>query len=559
MPNCLTLKKSNCKNCYKCIRHCPVKAIRFSGNQAHIIGNECILCGQCFVVCPQNAKEIVDETEKVKVLLQSGSPVIASVAPSFAANYEGVGINAVRKALKKLGFYDAEETAVGATIVKTEYERMLKEDERDVIITSCCHSVNLLIQKHYPASLEYLADVVSPMQAHCKDIKARFPNAKTVFIGPCVAKKDEAEHYDGIVDAVLTFEELTEWLKAENIEFEPDMDSDACSRARFFPTAGGILKTMSLDTPGYSYLAIDGVENCVAALKDVINGRIHKCFIEMSACVGSCVGGPVMEKYHRCSAVKDYIAIANYAGDKDFEVSQPKAIELKKSFEMIEQRSQMPSDIEINNVLRQMGKFKPSQELNCGSCGYNTCREKAIAVCQGKAEISMCLPFLKDKAESFSDTIVNNSPNGLIVLNENLEVQQINNAARKIMNIRSASDVLGDQVIRILDPTVFMNVLKSGRDVHNEQVYLAEYKRFVEQTVVYDKDSRLLVGIMRDITDEQNERDKKESISRQTIEVADKVVDKQMRIVQEIASLLGETAAETKIALAKLKESITDE
>ena len=559
MPNCLTLKKSNCKNCYKCIRHCPVKAIRFSGNQAHIIGNECILCGQCFVVCPQNAKEIVDETEKVKVLLQSGSPVIASVAPSFAANYESMGINAVRKALKKLGFYDAEETAVGATIVKTEYERMLKEDERDVIITSCCHSVNLLIQKHYPAALEYLADVVSPMQAHCKDIKARFPNAKTVFIGPCVAKKDEAEHYDGIVDAVLTFEELTEWLKAENIEFEPDMDSDACSRARFFPTAGGILKTMSLDTPGYSYLAIDGVDNCVAALKDVINGRIHKCFIEMSACVGSCVGGPVMEKYHRCSAVKDYIAIANYAGDKDFEVSQPKAAELKKSFEMIEQRSQMPSDTEINNVLRQMGKFKPSQELNCGSCGYNTCREKAIAVCQGKAEISMCLPFLKDKAESFSDTIVNNSPNGLIVLNENLEVQQINNAARKIMNIRSASDVLGDQVIRILDPTVFMNVLKSGRDVHNEQVYLAEYKRFVEQTVVYDKDSRLLVGIMRDITDEQNERDKKESISRQTIEVADKVVDKQMRIVQEIASLLGETAAETKIALAKLKESITDE
>ena len=559
MPNCLTLKKSNCKNCYKCIRHCPVKAIRFSGNQAHIIGNECILCGQCFVVCPQNAKEIVDETEKVKVLLQSGSPVIASVAPSFAANYESMGINAVRKALKKLGFYDAEETAVGATIVKTEYERMLKDEDRDVIITSCCHSVNLLIQKHYPAALEYLADVVSPMQAHCKDIKARFPNAKTVFIGPCVAKKDEAEHYDGIVDAVLTFEELTEWLKAENIEFEPDMDSDACSRARFFPTAGGILKTMSLDTPGYSYLAIDGVDNCVAALKDVINGRIHKCFIEMSACVGSCVGGPVMEKYHRCSAVKDYIAIANYAGDKDFEVSQPKAAELKKSFEMIEQRSQMPSDIEISNVLRQMGKFKPSQELNCGSCGYNTCREKAIAVCQGKAEISMCLPFLKDKAESFSDTIVNNSPNGLIVLNENLEVQQINNTARKIMNIRSASDVLGDQVIRILDPTVFMNVLKSGRDVHNEQVYLAEYKRFVEQTVVYDKDSRLLVGIMRDITDEQNERDKKESISRQTIEVADKVVDKQMRIVQEIASLLGETAAETKIALAKLKESITDE
>ena len=559
MSNCLTLKKSNCKNCYKCIRHCPVKAIRFSGNQAHIIGNECILCGQCFVVCPQNAKEIVDETEKVKVLLQSGDPVFVSLAPSFIANYEGVGINSMRRALRKLGFFDVEETALGATVVKTEYERMLKEDDRDVIITSCCHSINLLIQKHYPQALGYLADVVSPMQAHCKDIKKRFPNAKTVFIGPCVAKKDEAEHYEGIVDAVLTFEELTEWFKSEKIELEKELDNDICSRARFFPTTGGILKTMAMDMPGYTYLALDGVENCIAALKDIIDGKIHKCFIEMSACVGSCVGGPVMEKYHRNSAVKDYITVSGYAGTKDFEVSQPKASDLKKNFSYIEQRSMKPSDFEIQNILRQMGKFKPSQELNCGSCGYNTCREKAIAILQGKAEISMCLPFLKDKAESFSDAIVKNTPNGLIVLNEQMEVQQINDAARKIMNIRSASDIVGDQVVRILDPIVFIKVLQDKKDVHEERVYLAEYRRYVEQTVVYDKDSRLLICIMRDITDDQDEREKKEKITRQTIEVADKVVDKQMRIVQEIASLLGETAAETKIALTKLKESISNE
>ena len=559
MPNCLTLKKSNCKNCYKCIRHCPVKAIRFSGNQAHIIGNECILCGQCFVVCPQNAKQIVDETEKVRVLLQSGNPVVVSLAPSFVANYDGVGINAMRDALQKLGFYDVEETAIGATIVKKEYERMLKEDERDIIITSCCHSINLLIQKYFPAELEYLADVVSPMQAHCMDIKKRFPNAKTVFIGPCVSKKDEAEHYEGIVDAVLTFEELTQWLKEANIELKKEMDSDPESRARFFPTTGGILKTMTQDAPGYTYLALDGVENCIDALKDIESGKIHKCFIEMSACSGSCIGGPVMEKYHRTSAVKDYITVSNYAGEKDFDVLQPNSVELSKQFEFIEHRLQQPSETEIFNVLRQMGKFKPSDELNCGSCGYNTCREKAIAICQGKAEISMCLPFLKDKAESFSDTIVKNTPNGLIVLNEELEVQQINDAARKIMNVRSSTDILGDQVIRIMDPTDFMEVRNTGRDIRNKMVYLPEYKRYVEQSVVYDKDSHLLIGIMRDITDEQTEREKKESISRQTVEVADKVVDKQMRIVQEIASLLGETAAETKIALAKLKESIQDE
>lgn len=559
MPNCLTLKKSNCKNCYKCIRHCPVKAIRFSGNQAHIIGNECILCGQCFVVCPQNAKEIVDETEKVKVLLQSKDPVIVSLAPSFIANYEGVGIKAMRNALKKLGFYDVEETAIGATIVKTEYERMIAEDDRDIIISSCCHSVNLLIQKHFPQALGYIADIMSPMLAHGADIKKRFPNAKIVFIGPCVAKKDEAEHYEGIIDAVLTFEELTEWLNAENIELEKEIDRDIHSRARFFPTTGGILKTMKNDAPGYTYMAIDGVENCMAALRDIESGKIHKCFIEMSACIGSCVGGPVMEKYHHASPISNYMAVSDYAGDQDFEVSQPKFSEIKKNFEFIERQLLPPSEIEINNILRQMGKFKPSQELNCGSCGYNTCREKAIAISQGKAEISMCLPYLKDKAESFSDNIVKNTPNGLIVLNEQLEVQQINNAARKIMNIRAASDVLGDLVVRILDPTVFMDVLRTGKDIRDQRVYLAEYKRYVEQTIVYDKESHMLICIMRDITDEENEHQRRESISRQTIDVADKVVDKQMRIVQEIASLLGETAAETKIALSKLKESITDE
>ena len=232
---------------------------------------------------------------------------------------------------------------------------------------------------------------------------------------------------------------------------------------------------------------------------------------------------------------------------------------MRKGFGEIDRKAVMPTEAQISEILRQMGKYKPEQELNCGTCGYESCRAKAIAVFQGKAETSMCLPFLKDKAESFSDTIVKNTPNGLVVLNEELEVQQINSAARKIMNIRSASDVLGEQVIRILDPSVFINVLNTGRGVYDQRVFLAEYGRCVEQTVVYDNESRLLICIMRDVTDEEAEKEKKENISRQTIEVADKVVDKQMRIVQEIASLLGETAAETKIALSKLKESIKDE
>lgn len=555
---CLTLKKSNCKNCHKCIRNCPVKSIRFSGNQAYIIGDECVMCGRCFVVCPQNAKQIVEETEKVKVLLQEGNPVVVSLAPSFVANYAGVGIESMREALKKLGFYDAEETAIGATLVKREYERLCEDEGRDIIITSCCHSVNLLIQKHYPGLVSYLANVLSPMQAHCKDIKKRIPNAKTVFIGPCVAKKDEAQQYEGIVDAVLTFDELTAWFKAAGVTPEAKLDSNPNTKARFFPTTGGVLKTMALDNPKYTYLAIDGMENCIAALKDIEAGNVHRLFIEMSACSGSCVGGPVMEKFHR-SPLKDYSAVAHYAGSEDFKIEQPDKDELRKEFALLQANGASPAEYEIQETLRQMGKMKPEDELNCGSCGYDTCRDKAVAILRGKAEISMCLPFLKDRAENFSDTIARNTPNGLIVLNESLEVQQVNKAALKILNLRAPSDILGDQVVRVLDPVDFLSVLSKNRDIHDKREYLAEYDRYVEKTVVYDKEYKLLVCILRDVTAEEEQREKKEDISRQTVEIADKVVDKQMRIVQEIASLLGETVAETKIALTKLKESISDE
>ena len=315
---------------------------------------------------------------------------------------------------------------------------------------------------------------------------------------------------------------------------------------------------MDCDAPGYTYLAVDGVENCIAALKDIESGRIHHCFIEMSACKGSCLGGPVMEK-NRCSPVQDYLAVSSFAGDSDFEIGQPENRQMRKFFEPIDLKAAMPSESEITEILREMGKFKPSQELNCGSCGYDTCREKAIAIYQGKAEISMCLPFLMNKAENMTDAISRNSPNGILMLNDRLEVQQINPMMMKLLNIHDAGAVLGDQVVRILDPLPFMKVQKTHRGIFNERVYLTEYGCYVEQTVVPAEEGRMILCIMRDVTMEEETRREKEEISRQTVEVADKVVEKQMRIVQEIASLLGETAAETKIALSKLKESITNE
>ena len=213
------------------------------------------------MACPQNIKTIRNDLDKAKAIIRRGGPVYASIAPSFVANYPGATIASMRKALKELGFTDAQETAVGAEVIKTYYDKQIDEGKADVVISSCCHSINLLIQKHFPACLEHLADVMSPMQAHCLDIKKRYPGAKTVFVGPCVAKKDEADYYKGIVDAVLTFEELSEWMKEEKIELENETDSDEYSRARFFPTTGGILKTMEPNISGYTYMALDGIEN----------------------------------------------------------------------------------------------------------------------------------------------------------------------------------------------------------------------------------------------------------------------------------------------------------
>ena len=558
MAEHLRLKKSNCKNCYKCIRNCPVKSIRFTAGQANIIGNECILCGHCFVVCPQDAKEIVDEREKVRVLIESGAPVIASLAPSFIANYDGAGIESMRAALKQLGFADVEETALGATMVKREYDRMLVEEDRDIVISSCCHSINLLIRKYFKSLLPCLANVATPMHAHCADIKRRIPDARTVFIGPCVAKKDEGELSGDVVDAVLTFEELTEWMCEENVTPEKIMVPDDHSKTRFFPTTGGIIKTMECAVKDYSYFAIDGVDNCIAALQDIERGSIHKCFIEMSACPGGCIGGPVMEKYHP-SPVKDYMRVSSFAGSQDFDIPQPTAAQMKYSYGPLDTNRRIPTEKEIDQILHDMGKNTPKDQLNCGFCGYNSCRDKAIAIYQGKADISMCLPFLMDKAESFSEAIVKNTPNALIVLNDQLEIQQINKAAMRLLNIRNESDILGDYVERILDATPFFNAQNSGISIRNQRVYLAEYSCYVDQTVIPAENGRILLCIMRDVTSEMMERKKKEDISRETAEVADRVVDKQMRIVQEIASLLGETAAETKIALSKLKESIADE
>lgn len=557
MNSCIQFKPSNCRNCYKCIRHCPVKSIRFENNQAHIVHDECILCGECFVVCPQNAKEIRNDVDKVKEVIKSGRPVYASVAPSFVGNYDGANITMFANALKKLGFTDAEETALGANIVKNEYERMIERNDSDVIISSCCHSINTLIQKYYPAALPFLAHVMSPMQAHCKEIKKAHPDAFTVFIGPCISKKDEADKYPEFVDAVLTFEELTGWFNEKEVKIEYCEDQSPKGRSRLFPTTGGILRSMKRNHDICTYISVDGVENCKNAIQDIIDGKVNRCFIEMSACVGSCIGGPAMDK--RKSPIGDFMRVDEYAGNDDFVMDIPASAELTKEMKYIGINRQKPGSKAIEEILKKMGKNSPADELNCGSCGYETCRDKAMAVYFGKSDINMCMPYLIEKAESFSDTIIKNTPNAIFVLNESLEIQQMNKTAREMFNIKSIHDVLNEPVVRILDPLPFVNVLNDGVNIRDKKVYLAEYNKYVEQTIILDRSYHIMICFMRDVTEEELQKNKKETMSKNTVDIADKVIEKQMRVVQEIASLLGETTAETKIALTKLKESLNDE
>ena len=252
---------------------------------------------------------------------------------------------------------------------------MIDEGTRDVIISSCCHSVNLLIQKYFPEELDFSRRCDFAHAGSLPGHKKALSRRKNGLYRPLRRKKDEAQYYEGFVDAVLTFDELTAWLKAENIELKRELDQNEHSRARFFPTTGGILKTMTKDNPDYTYMAIDGTENCIAALKDIESGKIHHCFIEMSACAGSCVGGPVMEKFHR-SPVKDFVSVAKFSGKEDFEVEQPDRRSLGKDFTVIERRLLPPSEKRDKGNPSSNGKDQASDELNCGSCGYNTCREK---------------------------------------------------------------------------------------------------------------------------------------------------------------------------------------
>ncbi|MCR4633622.1 MAG: hypothetical protein K5648_05800 [Erysipelotrichaceae bacterium] len=551
MERCLVSKTDNCKNCYKCIRSCRLKAISFENDRASIIHEDCVLCGSCYNICPQKLKVVRNDVSRVKKLIAQGKTYV-SLAPSFVSYYPDSDILCMKETLKELGFEDAEETAVGATIVKNAYDRMLEDPDRDVIISSCCHAVNILIQKHFPECRKYLADVLSPMCAHGLNLKQRYEGANVVFIGPCIAKKDEGDHSEHI-DAVLTFEELDGWLEDEGIVLKTTEEKEVRerSKARLFPESGGILKTMKCENKDYDYLVVDGMKNCMSALEDLKAGKLHKCFIEMSSCQGSCVAGPIAKR-KKASILTNTHLVNKYAGDKDFDYEGTSFDDIRTVYDRSPIQHREPSDEEVEKMLVKMGKKDLKDRLNCGCCGYDSCRAKAAAIIKGHANIDMCLPLLMEKSQSLANNIVDNTPNGLMVLDEELNIGLINNTMCRMLSLANSDSVIGQHVAMILDPSDYFEAL-SGKKIENKYEYLNEYEKYIEKTVSYDEKFKVLVCVFRDITEEEIQKQEKFKIINNTVSITDSLLEQNMRSVHEIASLLGETAAETKIALEKLK------
>ena len=554
MTTYLDFKSARCKNCYKCLKECPVKAIRIVNNQAKIIETRCILCGKCTLVCPQNAKEVHSELSEIKALVRA-KKVIASVAPSFISNFNVPGFSAMRNALKQAGFYDAEETARGARAVADEYERLLAEGRYKNFITSCCPSVNRAISLYYQDALKYLAPVESPAMVHARILKEENPGCSIVFIGPCIAKKKECRE-SGLFDGVLTFEELAELF--EELDIQPEDTKEAenqyWNRARVFPVSTGVIKTLKNPSADYEYIAVDGASRCREVLEEI--DRLEGIFVELNTCQGACVNGPCTLNREDSSIISN-ARVRKYTAENSWGELLPEKDENVSLFcehSRINTNDRQPSEEEIRKILEETDKYGPEDELDCGACGYSSCREKAWAVANGYADVEMCLPYMRERAENLSGEIIENSPNGIVVIDSNFRVVDINDKASQLLGIEQFREK-ADSIIDLTgnDPDI-IEALAEKRNLKLEELLIPATDSYVEFSLNHMKDHNMIFATMKDITEEVHYNEKLDKLTDETIAAADAVIKKQMRTAQEIASLLGETTAESKIALMKLKE-----
>lgn len=559
----LDFKDARCKDCYKCLRECPVKAIKVVDHHAKIIESRCILCGHCTEVCPQNAKSVHTERAEVEKLLAGGN-VVASVAPSFVSSFNLQDFSVMKLALGRLGFADAEETSIGAREVTAQYKKLLESGTYKNFITSCCPAVNTMIELYYPKALDYLAPVDTPMIAHAKMIRKKRKNAKVVFIGPCIAKKREA-HESGVVDGVLTFEDLAAMFADKGIVLDeiarlPEHAAGGVNRAKYYPISRGIIKSFENYVDGYEFVAVDGAKKCKEVLENIES--LSGMFIEMNSCDSACVNGPCSLAL-KAGALKANADIRKYV-NKDLQehATAEYVPETDLDFTCMHERRRtedfVPTDRQLQEILAKTGKTKPEDILNCGACGYDTCLEKAWAVANGYANIEMCVPYMRERAESMSYEIIQTSPNGIVLLDSDLNIMEINNKAKELLGIRDY-DIKGKGIFHYFNPTDFVLAVNDNKNIYNKKVFLEKTGNYIELTIIVLKDGKGTYAVMKDITQETKSEAQLDKVKLETLATTDEVIKKQMRVAQEIASLLGETTAETKVALLKLKKTLQGE
>ncbi|WP_003543972.1 [Fe-Fe] hydrogenase large subunit C-terminal domain-containing protein [Desulfotomaculum nigrificans] len=557
---------AKCRDCYRCVRICKLKAIRInSGDKgkfhAQVMDELCVHCGQCILACPQKAKRPVSDLQQVQQLLTEGTPIIAMVAASFVSALPLKNPNVLPTLLRKLGFAEVQETSTGAGLVTQKYLEL--GFDRPMLVSYCPVIVNI-IERHYPELIPMLAPVVTPMIAHGRVIKAVNPTARVVYISPCAAKRDEAQLL-GVKDSVdyfLGFNELWQLVEEKGIDVDSlspsSFDGFNPCQDRIFPVEGGMIWTVAdeLKQAGEDFITMSGMENCLEFIDHLSKQEITNPpkLMELWACRGGCINGPLslcrdQSLFMRQRKVLEYYGSSGSCVLETKETKLPE-LDLSRSFTNRKVTLPYPSEQEIKEILAKTGKLTPGQEFNCGNCGYNSCREKAVAVYQGKAEIEMCIPYMRKRAESMSNLVMAAMPNAIIVVNKNLDILEINPAAEKMFNC-SASSIVGQRILALMPANNFIQVIQNGEMINTTGTY-PDLGIVTREIIFPVKNTNLVVGIFIDITPEKRQREQFDLVKSQTIQQAQEVIERQMMVAQEIAGLLGEATAETKVQLSKL-------
>ncbi|OXT07817.1 histidine kinase [Thermoanaerobacterium thermosaccharolyticum] len=565
----INFKEANCRNCYKCIRYCPVKAIKVNNEQAEIVDYMCIACGRCLNVCPQNAKTVRSDIEKVKAFIKKGDKVVFTIAPSYPALVGSGRAFKFLNALKSLGAEMIIETSVGAMFISKEYERYYNDLKYDNLITTSCPSINYLIEKYYPDLINCLVPVVSPMIAVGRIVKKVYGNEiKVVFIGPCLAKKVEMNDFscEDAIDAVLTFEEIIEWLDGDGINIDSREEFTDCVDTmmpfKLYPIEGKTIDCMDVDLNLRKVVSVSSIDNVKDLLNDIRSGNLHGYWIEANACDGGCINGPAFGRSNS-GVVKRKEEVINYSNTKanfinDISNMIDCSVDFTRKFINLSDKWKMPSENEIKNILSKIGKFTKEDELNCGACGYDTCREKAIAVFNGMAEPYMCLPYMRGRAETLSNIIISSTPNAIIAVNNEYEIQDMNRAFEKMFLVNSTM-VKNENLSLIFDISDFKDVIENKKSIFNKKVSFKNYGIIALESIYYLEEYKIAIGIFTDITKMEKQKEAFSKVKRENYQLAQQVIDRQMKVAQEIASLLGETTAETKVILTRMKDMLLNQ